>query len=139
MNHRIHSLLGLLGLLTMTFWITPSAAEVPSAREWSNTVQAFREQILNPLSEHFSEQECVSDLKPYMTEVSRLTREVRPSIDEKLFLLIREAVFNVTEDLSPYQGVIDCQTADWWQLIRFFNRKPSGVHGQRVCPCEIAV
>ena len=95
----------------------PSTADIPSGREWSNGVQTFRQQVLAPLSEHFKDQECVSDLKPYMIEVSAKASEVRPSIDQKIYILIREAVVATTEELSPYQGVIDCETADWWPLI----------------------
>ena len=106
-------LLGYCVFITASVLCAQAAvADIPSGREWSNGIQTFRQQVLDPLDEHFKGQDCVSDLKPYMIELSSRASEIRADIDEKIYILIRGAVVATSEELGPFQGMIDCATTD---------------------------
>lgn len=94
------------------------SAEIPSGREWNNDWETVRTQVLEPLDEQFKEQECTSDLGPYYGPFVEKLTGIRGTVDNQSYLLFREALNATTAALNIHQGVMTCEQADWWALIR---------------------
>lgn len=90
----------------------------PSTRDWIVAIRMVNEQVIKPLDGHFAERPCVSDLKPYAATFALQLNEMRGMVDDQIFLLLRESLTATATELNDYQGVIRCETLDWWRMFR---------------------
>ena len=106
-------ILSLLLLLSPRVWTGN-----PSTRDWLVAIRMVNEQVIVPLDKHFAEQPCASDLKPYAATFALELNKMRGTVDDQIFLLLREALTATAAELNDYQGVIPCETVDWWRMFR---------------------
>ncbi|MGF1526956.1 MAG: hypothetical protein ACFCBW_09205 [Candidatus Competibacterales bacterium] len=92
--------------------------ESPPREDWNRSVGQLKGQVLEPLSQHFANQPCKSDLQPYFDAYIEHLQGLRSQLDRRTFFLFREALIITALELNPYQGILQCDIVDWWPLVR---------------------
>lgn len=106
-----------LALYLVAISTTISAAEL-SIREWSNDLEAFRNDVFTPLSEQFSSQQCIDDMGQYIVPFLDKLPEIQVKIASKSYLLLRESIVSTAQELGRFEKQINCSVLDRWQIIK---------------------
>jgi len=108
--------LGLMILLTASLIRLAYAADY-GIREWTNDSNIFFVQVLEPVSEQLRERGCVEEVDLYVGPMFFQLREIKTTVTAQSYLLFRDIILNVAEDLAPFEEVMSCQVMDRWPFF----------------------
>lgn len=116
--HKLCCMTWLLALLTLTS--TSALSAELTARVWVNDTQAFNNQVLDALSEELKNKDCIEETDIYVEKLNQKLRQLKGNIDGKSYLILRETILAVAENLGPVEEKISCAVLDRWAFIRAY-------------------
>ena len=88
-----------------------------SIREWANDSKVFFAQVIEPTATHFAERGCIEEVDFYVGELFQRLREIKTTVASKSYLLMRDIILSVAEDVAPFEETLNCETIDRWPFF----------------------
>ena len=112
-------LLSIILMVLATQTVAQSFDNKITIREWTNDTAMLESQVIKPLQEQFQSQVCDSgSCNPeYVRELVERLKEIRALVTPVSYLMFRELILTLGENLGPTDNPMLCPEKNRWELI----------------------
>ena len=133
----------LLTSLLFSFTVAPAFGQSfdskISVRQWTNDIERFNSEVMQPLRERFDAEGCHEGRIGYYFDLYQEQLDtVRDQVTPMSFLLLREIMLTNGRELGPIHEDLPCSTRDRWQLLDAFIHSKVNFIGNILSLLEVA-
>ena len=110
-----------------------------SVRQWTNDLERFESEVMQPLREKFESEGCHEGrIGYYFDHFQEQLDTVRSQVTPMSFLILREIMLTNGRELGPIHEQLPCSVIDRWQLLDAFIRSKVNLIGNVLSLLEVA-